>query len=228
VKKDLGQAAGIEFDSATKGIMPDEEVTRVHLLRHGDVEALEERAVRGQLDLPLSDTGKAQSKQLVDWFVRQGTAPDRIISSDLNRCRDLGKALSTHLGTPLELNPDLREQHMGRWQGQTWEEITKWDAPRVTAYWDDYVKTSPPDGESLQDLTVRVVRWWDEVQSDSRGKTVLVVTHVGVIRTLLCQLMSIPTSNALRFAPATASHTSILSSAAGSVLNSFGERPWLS
>ncbi|MFT5052311.1 MAG: alpha-ribazole phosphatase [Chlamydiales bacterium] len=228
MKGNLGQAAGLEFDPATRGIMPDDEVTSIHILRHGSVEELERRAVRGQLDHPLSAHGLAQSERLVEWFARLELAPDRIISSDLQRCSVLGDQLSARLGTPLELAADLREQHMGTWQGQTWKEITEWDAARVTAYWDNYVETTPPEGESMRDLATRVTHWWESVLTDSHGKTVLIVTHVGVIRVLLCRLMGIPTSNALRFAPATASHTSVLCSAAGSVLNSFGERPWLS
>ena len=65
------------------------------------------------------------------------------------------------------------------------------------------------------------------VVAERAGQRLWVVTHVGVVRTLLCHLLGVPVSDALRFAPAVASHTGVLHSEAGAVLTSFGERPWL-
>jgi len=48
--QDGGQAAGRAFDPTTTAMMPSEVVTRLVLLRHGEVESFGERVVRGQLD----------------------------------------------------------------------------------------------------------------------------------------------------------------------------------
>lgn len=207
--------------------MPDTVVTQLHLLRHGEVEALERRVVRGQMDLPLSARGEEQSTRLTNWLSRHAPQPDRLFSSDLVRCATLGRKLAAATGAHLELTPELREQNMGEWQGQTWEEITRADGPQVTAYWDNYVDTRPPGGESLGDLSARIGTWWSSKLAEAQGGTIFVVTHVGVIRALLCTFLGVPASDALRFAPPVASHTSLVLSAAGAVLNTFGERPWL-
>lgn len=222
-----GQAAGQDFDPATVGIMPDTQVTELHLLRHGAVQDLERRVVRGQMDVALSERGLSQSRALATWAGQHLPQPARLYSSDLARCSDLGKLLSDVWSLPLEESSELREQSMGRWEGHAWEEITEWDGPRVTAYWDDYVHTRPPDGESLLELSERANDWWQRTLSECAGQRLVVVTHVGFIRAMLCNLLAIDPSEALRFAPATASHTSLLISAAGAVLSTFGERPWL-
>ena len=225
--RNRGQAAGERFDDATADIMPDHTVTRLHLLRHGAVEALEQRVVRGQLDVALSKEGREQSDRLAEWFAIAEPTPDRLFTSDLARCTYLGTALAERTHLPLEISNDLREQNMGSWQGQTWEAITQTDAPSVSAYWDDYVATSPPEGESLQDLFKRAQAWWQAVLLTSEGGSIVAVTHAGFIRSLICVLLKLPLTEALRFAPATASHTTLLYSSAGGVLTIFGERPWL-
>jgi len=225
--KNPGQAAGTSFDPATVEIMPDAWVTHVHLLRHGEVVDLEQRQVRGQMDVALSKTGREQSRLLADWFVAVEPACERIFTSDLARCSHLGELLAERTGVALETTDQLREQNMGRWQGSDWQAITEWDGARVTAYWDDYVDTRPPEGESFRDLSDRARAWWDEIVEPCKGKRIAVVSHAGFIRVLLCQLFGVPLTDALRLSPATASHTSLLVSEAGAVLSAFGERPWL-
>lgn len=222
-----GQAAGEGFDPATQGIMPDAEVTRLHILRHGAVANLEARVVRGQLDVPLSPSGLAQSTRLASWLVTHEPRPEVLVGSDLVRCRDLGNALAARLGVGYETTAALREQHMGDWQGLTWSSVTERDAELVRAYWDDYVHVAPPGGESFADLVARVGSWWDEARNSWSGQNIWVVTHVGVIRALSIRLLGLQPGEALRLAPATASHTAFLVSKGGAVLTSFGERPWL-
>jgi broad specificity phosphatase PhoE len=185
-----------------------------------------QRVVRGHSDAPLSATGERQAAHLADWFLHTEPAVDRILSSDLQRCRGLAERISAGVGVPVETTERLREQRMGDWDGRTWEEITREDGARVTAYWDDYVGTRPPAGESFGDLLERIRALWSEILEESHGRRLVIVTHVGVIRTLLCHLLGIPATQALRFAPATASHTSLLIGRAGSVLTALGERPW--
>ncbi|MEM6673130.1 MAG: histidine phosphatase family protein [Planctomycetota bacterium] len=222
-----GQAAGKEFDSATRGIMPEHAVSRLHLLRHGEVAKQEERLVRGQLDVGLSDAGLEQSSRLARWLINHEGRPDALVGSDLTRCRVLGDELASLAGLDYEATSTLREQDMGDWQGQTWSAVTEREPGRVTAYWDDYANVAPPGGESFADLVARVAAWWDEEWSARPGRTLWVSTHVGVIRALSCHLLGIAPGEALRLAPATASHTAYLVSGAGAVLSCFGERPWL-
>ncbi|MBK7875269.1 MAG: histidine phosphatase family protein [Planctomycetes bacterium] len=221
-----GQAFTGRFDAITARILPSSLVTHVHLLRHGTVQGMEQRIVRGQLDEPLSSAGRAESAALARWFARNEPRPDRIVSSDLVRCRELAGLVARESGAPLELDPRLREQSMGRWEGLTWAEITAAEPENVRAYWNDYFHVQPSGGESFQELTLRVATFWNELLAQHAGERIVVVTHIGVIRVLLCELLGVPGEDALRFAPAVASHTALQLGEAGAVLNALGERPW--
>jgi len=226
-KQGRGQAVTGEVGDATQGVILSTDVTHMHLLRHGEVRQLTERVVRGQLDVDLSDEGTRQHERLAAWMADAEPAPDHLFSSDLRRCRLLAEAVAARTGAEIELDKRLREQSMGSWEGKTWETLTETDGDAVVRYWDDYHRARPTGGESMEDLAVRVAGWWKETAPRVQGKRVVVVTHIGVIRVVVCQFLGIPVADALRFAPATASHTSLLLAEAGAVLSTFGERPWL-
>jgi broad specificity phosphatase PhoE/nicotinamide riboside kinase len=222
-----GQASGGGFDVVTQAALPSRGVTSAHLLRHGEVAGHATRALFGQLDVALSDEGRRQERELTRWFAANEAPPTRIYSSDLSRCASLARRLADAYGCAVAHDPRLREQHLGAWQGRTWEEVTRDDLERVRAYWSDYATTRPTGGESLADVAARVAAWWHDVERGGTGDRIVVVTHVGVIRVLLSTWLETPLSSALRWAPATASHTHVLLSDAGAVLQTFGERPWL-
>lgn len=151
-----GQSTSAGFDATTRAAMPDEGAAAVHLLRHGEVEGWGRREVRGHVDTPLSPDGRAQHAALAAWFTAHEPRPDLVLCSDLSRCRDLGERLAAATGAPLRLLPALREQHMGAWEGRTWQEINAELGERVNDYWADYVQAAPPGGESLAALAARV------------------------------------------------------------------------
>ena len=221
-----GQAAGADFGPATRAAMPDRGVTRVHLLRHGQVEGFGQRLVRGQLDVALSEAGSCEHRALLGWLRERDWRPERLFSSDLGRCAELAHELGAAFECAVELEPRLREQHMGAWQGRAWDEISAEHGSAINDYWDDYWNAAAPGGESMAALSTRVLAWWRERAPELFGQRVYVVTHAGVIRSLLCDWLGVEPGQALRFAPPVASCTSLVHSAAGAVLEGLGERPW--
>ena len=215
------------WDAVTRAAFPSDRVTFLHLLRHGEVETGGRRLAFGHRDLALSARGQARGAELLRFAAEVLPAVDRIWSSDLQRCRLLAQELGQGLSLPVQLDPELREQHMGAWEGQAWEDLTR-DAPAaVHAWWADYARARPPGGESLEDLGRRVDAWWARVAPELSGKRVLLVTHIGVIRVLLCRALGLPLDQALRFAPGHGSHSLLLQADAGFVLQVLGEAPEL-
>ncbi|MCK6507522.1 alpha-ribazole phosphatase family protein [Myxococcota bacterium] len=213
------------WDAVTLRALPSTEVSHLHLLRHGHVDTGGQRLAYGHLDLPLSAEGRQSSRALLA-LVRDGLPPvDRVYGSDLSRCAPLATALGEACGAPVALSPLLREQHMGAWEGRSWAELTAADEDRVQAWWADYLHSRAPGGESLADLAARVDRWWAQEAPTLAGRRVVVVTHIGVIRVLLCRALGLPLDQALRWAPARGSHTWLVHGQAGFVLQGMGEKP---
>lgn len=200
------------------GIIPSTVVTRVHLFRHGEVVTGAERVCRGQSDVPLSEVGRAQSAAAATWFAEAYGVPDRVVSSDLSRCAEFAGMMT---GNPT-FTRALREQDMGAWEGRNWSALTAEDGAAVTAYWTDYVNARPTDGESYREAAERAVAWWEA--QEFAGERVVIVTHIGVIRALLCHWLRIDIDQSLRWAPGYATHTSVLIAEAGVVVEVFGER----
>lgn len=204
------------FDAPTLRIIPSLRLCRVHLFRHGEVVGAGDRRCRGQADVPLSERGIAQSDAAASWYARTRPAPERVLSSDLQRCL----ALARRFDPTVTGLPALREQDMGAWDGKTWAELTEADPAGTSAYWADYVDARPPGGESYRDVYERVARWWDAAELEGR---VVIVTHIGVIRALVCHWMGMGPDQALRWAPGYATHSEVLLAEAGAVIERFGE-----
>lgn len=221
-----GQAFTGRFDAATKAILPSDAVTHLHLLRHGDVARMHQRIVRGQLDEPVSPRGVEEHRSLARFVAEREPRLDVLYTSDLSRCRVLAEELGARIGLAPIVDARLREQSMGAWEGSSWADVSAREPAAVTAYWNDYAHARPTGGESMADVARRTGEWWNEAHARHRGARVAAVTHVGAIRTLLCRFLDHPLDSALRFAPATASQTTVAIADAGAVVSCVGERPW--
>jgi broad specificity phosphatase PhoE len=225
----MPQAPAVEtplrFGPATQGLLPDQRVGTLFLLRHGQLVAQERRLLRGQAEAELSERGQSEQQALVRWLAAEGGGLDEVYSSDLLRCRGLGEALAARLGVPLRLDARLREQHLGRFEGRDWEQLSVEYPEEVRAYWADYVHGRPPGGENLADVAQRAGEFLAQHAEGWLGRRVAVVTHAGVLRVLLCRMLSMPLGEALRFAPPTGSLSLLRHSSAGFVIEGLFLRP---
>ncbi len=158
----------------------------VHLLRHGEAEG--GNRYRGVTDDPLTEKGWQQMWAAVEsdhhW--------DRIIASPLSRCAEFGKALAKHRSIPFEIADGLQEMDFGRWDGRTAKEIWAEDAEALERFWKDPVAGTPPGGEPFAAFHQRVMNTWREITTAHPGQRLLLITHGGVIRVILCELSGHP------------------------------------
>src|SRR5260370_39085161 len=96
-------------------------VRRLVMLRHGQTDYNAGSRMQGQLDTELSDLGRAQAVAAAEVLGKR--QPLVIVSSDLRRAYDTAVALSEQTGLPVEVDPRLRETHLGDWQGLTHTEV---------------------------------------------------------------------------------------------------------
>lgn len=165
---------------------------RVILVRHGETVLNRQLRYSGQQETPLTALGQAQHDRL---RARLRFEPiERILSSDLGRCRDLAEAVAADGAAPCELEPALREASFGIWERLTYEMAMARDRQAMVAFNRDPVQHGPPGGESLSALQARVRPYFDALvrgRRDDQG-ALLVVSHGGTLRVLLCSLLAIP------------------------------------
>lgn len=167
-------------------------MARVLLIRHGETVATVASRYSGQREEPLTERGAAQHERLL---ARLGqTAIDRVVSSDLERCRLFAEALARERDARLELTPALREASFGAWEGLTYDEARAADRAAMTAFNRDPAHVAPPGGESLEAAGARAFAYWKELLRGfgRREATLVVVGHGGTLVALLCLLLAIP------------------------------------
>lgn len=167
---------------------------QVGLLRHGEVEG--GACFRGSTDDLLTGRGWQQM-----WdAVAEANPPWRlIVASPLARCAAFAQRLARRRGLPLSLDERLREMHFGTWEGRTAAELMAADAGALERFWRDPVRHGPPGAEPLTDFRARVLSVWHEIQGRHADEDVLLVTHGGVIRVLLCHFRGHPLERLLDF-----------------------------
>ena len=152
-------------------------------LRHGESTANAARVFSGHEDVELTARGEAQARAA-------GTALRSVLvnasqlvalSSDLKRAYDTtALALdAAGLALPVQTYPQLRERNLGDWQGQDIDTLKRMGARDVLLRWDG---RPPGNGESLKDLARRILPCLAEHDD---GRTVLVGSHGGVVRTVV-------------------------------------------
>lgn len=122
---------------------------------------------------------------------------DRMISSPLARCAEFARRYTAEHGLPLTFDVRLKEMNFGAWEGRTAAELMARDRDALTRFWSDPEKNPPPGGERLVQFQARVLAAWNDIVTDQTGQKILVVTHGGVIRVLLCHALQRPLGDLL-------------------------------
>lgn len=167
---------------------------RLLLLRHARIVADHVGQLIGATDVSLDPSGKAQAQAMADRVRRWG--PQACYGSPMQRCRQMASAVAP--GLPLLVDPDLREIDFGRWEKRTVQEAARMD-PSLVEHWADFdLDFAFPNGENVGAFLRRVQAAADRLVR-AEPQTVLVVTHGGVIRTMICHLLGIEPRKYLAF-----------------------------
>lgn len=167
-------------------------MTFVGLLRHGEVEG--GNVYRGRTDDPLNAMGWVQMRAATDGLC----CWDLVIASPLRRCAAFAEAVAREQGLPLALEANLAEIDFGDWEGRSAAELMAECPAALGDFWRDPVNHPPPGGERLSHFQRRVVAAWESLCQRHAGKRLLLVTHGGVIRMLLCHLQDWPLDRLLQ------------------------------
>ncbi len=155
------------------------------LMRHGETAWNREKRIMGDLDVPLTEEGRAQCSSAAELLA--AFEIDRIVTSPLVRAAESAGIVAHRLGLPVSTDPRLVEVRFGSWQGMTYAEVA--DDPRYHAYAADPVSNRTPGGETASIVQERGLESLATVRA---GECVLFVTHGDIIRTMLCHFLATP------------------------------------
>ncbi|HEX5584150.1 histidine phosphatase family protein [Gaiella sp.] len=153
--------------------------TRVLLARHGETEWNRLGRWQGHADPPLNELGRRQAAVLAEQLAGDGVAA--IYSSDLRRASETARIVADRLGLDVTERPELREMDVGSWSGLTIDEVRA-RFPEAYDRW--RAGELGHDGETREELGLRVVPAVEAIAAAHAGRDVLLVTHGGVIRAL--------------------------------------------
>ena len=155
------------------------------LLRHGQSEWNALGRWQGMADSPLSTVGYDQATAIAVVLAAMDVDFGSVWSSDLSRARSTAEVIADALDlTEVMVDPNLREAHAGEWQGLTHADIRR--------DWPGYLEAHrrPPDFELYESVVARAVEALASISAHPSSATgaVIVVTHSGLIRSLLRDL----------------------------------------
>ena len=189
------------------------------LIRHGQTDWNILRRFQGQSDIPLNEVGQKQAMALADRLSTQHI--DTLYFSDLQRTHETANIISSLSGCKPELHPDphLREINFGDWEGLTYNEIKEKYPDTLAERENDIYKNAPPNGETLEQLCMRVQSMLDELYAKHKDQVVLIVSHGGMLQVLLCLALNLKPTMYWQFHLSTASLSEIAFYPYGAILN---------
>ena len=156
------------------------------LLRHGEVKG--GRCFRGTTDDPLTGIGLDQMRQAVSgdcyW--------DHVVTSPLQRCAVFANEYAGLHSLSLSTEERFFEIHFGAWEGRSSVELMATQPRALKRFWENPLQYTPPEAEPVMDFATRVLEAWHDLIIRYAKQRVLIVTHGGVIRVLLCHTRQHP------------------------------------
>lgn len=190
------QIESMNVTSHLGGILPNNRPNhkgpRLLLVRHGETEWNRQKRFQGQIDVPLNDNGREQSKAAAEFL--KNIEIDLAITSPMLRPKETAETiLKYHSEVQLELLPDLQEISHGLWEGKYENEIEE-SYPGLLKEWQNAPETvQMPEGENLQQVWDRAIAAWQSIVAkySQQPKTILVVAHDAINKAILAHLFNL-------------------------------------
>lgn len=155
--------------------------TTVFLVRHAHHVMVDRMLVGRNQSIGLSRSGLCQAERLADCLARLRVAS--VQSSPQLRARQTAQPIAALARMPFLIAPDLEEIDAGDWTGCTFDELAadpawrRWNDERATA--------SIPNGDDMERVQGRIVRYLQHLAKSYSNRRVVAVTHAEIIRTAI-------------------------------------------
>jgi alpha-ribazole phosphatase len=163
----------------------------IYLVRHTET-ICEKGICYGQSDMDLAEPFDSVFKNILSQLPSEAI----IFSSPLKRCVTLAKYIQNTIKTiSYEEDKRLMEMNFGDWEMKNWDNIPQ---EQLNPWMEDFVNVKVSNGESFVDLHERTDEFLSEIKSKKISCPVIIVTHAGIIRSILCHHSSLPLKDAFQ------------------------------
>jgi len=164
---------------------PADGVTRFIFVRHGQTDANAKHYLQGQSDGLLNEVGLAQAQEIGNHL--KPVFIEKIYCSDKKRAQATAQAIADEKAMPITTEARLQEWNCGDWDLMPVVDFMK----LIEEQGIDVSAFEPPNGESASQLRQRATEVLSEIYAQSKGKSVLIVSHGDFIRNMIGSLMQI-------------------------------------
>ncbi|MFI5063648.1 MAG: histidine phosphatase family protein [Streptosporangiales bacterium] len=157
--------------------------TELLLIRHGESQAAYPDKpfplVDGHADPELAPEGREQAERLAGRLA--DTPIDALYVTTLRRTAQTAAPLAARLGLAPQVEPDLREVHLGEWEAGLFRKMVADNHPLAERMWAEERWDVIPGAEPAGVFAARVGGALRRIAADHPGQRVAVVSHGGVI-----------------------------------------------
>jgi len=167
------------------------------LIRHGETEWSLLGAHTGRTDIPLTEMGREQARELGEFLAGRSFA--LVLTSPLSRARDTCELAG--FGSRAEVDPNLREWDYGDYEGRTTREIRERDP-----HWSLW-RDGTPGGEGAAQVAARAEAVI--ARADGVAGEVALFAHGHLLRVLAARWLGLEAADGRLFALGTASASTL-------------------
>ncbi|MFC2007264.1 alpha-ribazole phosphatase [Chloroflexota bacterium] len=164
-------------------------MSKLLLVRHGETELNSGKRFWGNTDVKLSEEGIRQAEQIRDFLT--GTEINAVYASNLSRALATAEIIASRHRMKITTCTELAEINFGALEGLTFEEISSQhpEMAELLSTWS--IRPRFPGGEGVDDLNERVNNFLPRLKKHTEEETILIVSHAGVLRLLVCNLLDL-------------------------------------
>lgn len=175
------------------------------VIRHGETAWNAEKIFRGRTEIQLDETGRRQASLLADYLKDEKL--EAVYTSPLERAKETAARIAEL--QKLEVIPvnNLADMDFGQWQGKKITEVEEADPELFKDWLDTPEQIAIPGGESLGQVTSRVVPFLEDLGARHTEGKIVIVTHRVLVKLIICWLLEVPNNKFWNFQVDTGSQT---------------------
>ena len=176
-----GEVIQIQQNYLTERLLTTEKATTIILIRHGEtvLTPFKKFSGDGPLNPELTEIGLDQAEKVA--VAVAALNPEVIIASPLRRTTQTAEAIALATSLPIVFEDAWIECSFGIWDGLSIEEV-KEKYPADYQSWISSTGFAPPEGESYDNVGLRIDAALNQIAAEYPGQRVVVVTHNGTIK----------------------------------------------